>query len=114
VVERITPEMFGRPTAGHEARYALAAGFVRPGDVVVDAACGIGYGALLLDAHGDVTYYGVDRDTSIVAVAERPRRTFIEQIYRRGSRASSSTSRWDSRRSSTSRTTTSTSNGSSR
>jgi hypothetical protein len=78
VVERITPEMFGRPTAGHEARYALAAGFLRPGDVVVDAACGIGYGALLLDAHDDVTYYGVDRDTAIVAVKEHPRRTFIQ------------------------------------
>jgi cyclopropane fatty-acyl-phospholipid synthase-like methyltransferase len=25
-----------------------------------------------------VTYYGIDRDTSIVAVEERPRRTFIE------------------------------------
>ncbi len=78
MVERITPEMFGRPTSGHEARYALAAGFLRPGDVVVDAACGIGYGALVLDAHHDVTYYGVDQDTSIVAVKERPRRTFIE------------------------------------
>jgi len=70
--------MFGRPTAGHEARYALAAGFLRPGDVVVDAACGIGYGALVLDAHGDVTYYGVDRDVSVVAVAEHPQRTFIQ------------------------------------
>lgn len=70
--------MFGRPTAGHEARYALAAGFLRPGDIVVDAACGIGYGALLLDAHGDVTYYGVDRDTSVVAVKEHSRRTFIQ------------------------------------
>jgi hypothetical protein len=78
VVERVTPQMFGRATAGHEARYALAAGFLRPGDVVVDAACGIGYGALILDAHRDVTYYGVDRDTSIVAIEEHPRRTFIE------------------------------------
>jgi hypothetical protein len=78
VVERVTPEMFGRPTAGHEARYALAAGFLRPEDVVVDAACGIGYGALVLDAHDDVTYYGVDRDTSVVAVREHPQRTFIQ------------------------------------
>jgi hypothetical protein len=79
VVERITPEMFGRPmSAGHEARYALAAGFLRPGDVVVDAACGIGYGALLLDAHDDVTYYGVDRETSSIAVEEHSRRTFIK------------------------------------
>jgi SAM-dependent methyltransferase len=77
-IERITPEMFGRKTAGHEARYALAAGLLRPGDVVVDAACGIGYGALVLDAHADVTYYGVDRDTSVVAVKARARRTFIE------------------------------------
>jgi trans-aconitate methyltransferase len=78
LVERVTPEMFPRKTPGHEARYALAAGFLRPGDVVVDAACGIGYGALILDAHRDVTYYGVDRDTSVVAVDEHPRRTFIE------------------------------------
>ena len=70
--------MFGRATAGHEARYALAAGFLRPGDVVVDAACGIGYGALILDAHDDVTYYGVDRDTSVVTVKRHRRRTFIE------------------------------------
>jgi hypothetical protein len=78
LVERVTPEMFGRQTAGHEVRYALAAGLLRPGDVVVDAACGIGYGALVLDAHDDVTYYGVDRDLSVVAVDEHPRRTFIE------------------------------------
>src|SRR4051794_15055913 len=70
--------MFGRQTSGHEARYALAAGLLRPGDVVVDAACGIGYGALVLDAHDDVRYYGVDRDTSIVAVKGHRRRTFIE------------------------------------
>jgi ubiquinone/menaquinone biosynthesis C-methylase UbiE len=70
--------MFGRATAGHEARYALAAGFLRPGDVVVDAACGIGYGALILGAHGDVVYCGVDRDASIFAVDERRGWTFIE------------------------------------
>jgi ubiquinone/menaquinone biosynthesis C-methylase UbiE len=80
MVERVTPEMFEgwRKTAGHEARYALAAGFLRPGDVVVDAACGIGYGALVLDAHDDVTYYGVDRDTSVIAVEGHERRTFVE------------------------------------
>jgi ubiquinone/menaquinone biosynthesis C-methylase UbiE len=77
-IERLTPEMFPRKTPGHEVRYALAAGLLRPGDVVVDAACGIGYGALVLDAHGDVTYYGVDRDTSIVAVKAHTRRTFIQ------------------------------------
>ena len=83
MIERITPEMFGgRATAGHEARYALAGGFLRPGDVVVDAACGIGYGALILDAHDDITYYGVDRDTSVVTVKAHRRRTFIEADLR--------------------------------
>ena len=83
MIERITPEMFGgRATAGHEARYALAGGFLRPGDVVVDAACGIGYGALILDAHDDITYYGVDRDTSVVTVEAHRRRTFIEADLR--------------------------------
>jgi ubiquinone/menaquinone biosynthesis C-methylase UbiE len=71
MVERVSPAMFGRATAGHEARYALAAGLLRPGDVVVDAACGIGYGALILDAHDDVTYYGVDRDISEGAALRR-------------------------------------------
>jgi hypothetical protein len=83
LVERVNPEMFPRKIAGHEARYALAAGFLRPGDVVVDAACGIGYGALVLDAHRDVIYYGVDRDISIIAVEEHPRRTFVEADLQR-------------------------------
>ena len=82
MIERVSPEMFGRPTAGHEARYALAAGFLRPGDVVIDAACGIGYGALVLDAHDDVTYYGVDRDTSVLAVEANERRTFVKADLR--------------------------------
>ena len=56
--------MFGPLTRGHEARYCLAAGFVQPGNVVVDAACGVAYGAALLCSHGDVTYYGVDKDLS--------------------------------------------------
>ena len=37
---------------------------MRPGDVGVDAACGVAYGAALLCSHGDVTYYGVDKDLS--------------------------------------------------
>jgi len=66
VIERITREMFGPVTQGHEARYCIAAGFLRPGNVVIDAACGIAYGASLLCTHGDVTYYGVDKDLSEV------------------------------------------------
>ena len=70
--------MVGPVTYGHEARYCLAAGFLRPGDVVVDAACGIGYGCLILDAHGDVDYYGVDKDLSGLAVQPAVGRRFIE------------------------------------
>ncbi len=42
---------------GHDFRYRLAAGFVGPGDVVLDAACGTGYGQPLL---GPCHYVGVD------------------------------------------------------
>jgi cyclopropane fatty-acyl-phospholipid synthase-like methyltransferase len=70
LIERITTDMFGPLTRGHEARYCLAAGFLRPGDVVVDAACGIAYGASVMCAHGDVTYIGVDKDLSEVVIVE--------------------------------------------
>lgn len=32
----------------HVSRYLLARGFIKPGEVVVDAACGAGYGSALL------------------------------------------------------------------
>lgn len=71
-VERIddsTPEAARR---GHECRYRLAAGFIKPGDVVLDAACGTGYGAVYLNAG---SYVGVDL---CVPDANRPaRRRFI-------------------------------------
>lgn len=38
----------GRRSDAHVHRYAFASGFVRIGDVVVDAACGLGYGSHLL------------------------------------------------------------------
>ena len=38
----------GRRADAHLARYALAATFVRPRDRVLDAACGLGYGAAML------------------------------------------------------------------
>ena len=38
----------GRRADAHLARYAWAAGFVRPNDVVLDAACGMGYGSVIL------------------------------------------------------------------
>lgn len=63
MTERImTPEAV---TPGHRARYLLAAGALDPGDVVIDAACGIGYGAEILDKHQDLDrYVGVDKDVS--------------------------------------------------
>lgn len=54
---------------GHEARYRMAAGWLRPGDVVVDAACGVGYGREIL---GDgIQYCGVDRDLSVIEAEGR-------------------------------------------
>jgi|GEM_PF-530368 len=38
----------GRRADAHIARYHLACTFVRPGDVVLDAACGLGYGSAVL------------------------------------------------------------------
>ena len=78
MIERITTDMFGPLTMGHEARYCLAAGFLRPGDVVVDAACGIAYGASVLCAHGDVSYIGVDKDVSEAVVGESTSVRLIE------------------------------------
>lgn len=50
--------------ASHEARYAIAARYTCPGDVVVDAACGSGYGQALL--HG--RWIGVDKDAPAGAI----------------------------------------------
>jgi hypothetical protein len=59
VRERLTAEEVRLPVAkGHVRRYALAAAFVRPGDVVMDVACGVGYGAA---AFRCVEYDGYDR-----------------------------------------------------
>lgn len=64
-MERITrANCVGPARYGHEFRYRLAAGFVRPGDWVLDAACGTGYGYWLLhECHGGGfgEYIGVDK-----------------------------------------------------
>lgn len=49
---------------GHEFRYRLAAGFCTPGMVVVDAACGTGYGSHLLGKH--LRYVGIDRSLVVI------------------------------------------------
>lgn len=56
--ERI-PEDVWRQQTGHVWRYEWAASHIRPTDVVLDAACGIGYGAELLADTG-CSYVGVD------------------------------------------------------
>lgn len=38
----------GRRSDAHMARYQMASRFVRPGDAVLDVACGLGYGAAML------------------------------------------------------------------
>lgn len=75
--ERITPETSGSSRDGHEFRYHLAAGFLSAGDVVLDAACGGGYGADILQEQ-DVDYYGVDRDLSGLWVTGRLKRQFLQ------------------------------------
>lgn len=47
---------------GHRFRYHLAAGFLQEDDVVIDAACGVGYGAEILFERAPINYIGVDHD----------------------------------------------------
>lgn len=60
----------GRRSDGHVIRYVLAAAKIRPGDVVVDAACGLGYGTAVMSAlsHGG-QFIGVDIDETSIAYA---------------------------------------------
>jgi len=60
----IDPDNYGphsRPYLGHTFRYGLARGFLQPGDRVLDAACGCGYGAQILSHQGGWVY-GLDVD----------------------------------------------------
>ncbi len=60
----------GRRSDAHVARYAWAAQFVRPGDTVLDAACGLGYGsAILARTSGAARVLGVDSDGATVKYA---------------------------------------------
>lgn len=60
----------GRRSDAHVSRYVLAATKVRPGDVVVDAACGLGYGTAVLAACSPgAKFIGVDIDPESVAYA---------------------------------------------
>lgn len=61
--ERITAtDPSGPARYGHDFRYHLAAGFIKTGYTVLDAACGTGYGPLVMGNFG-YAYLGVDRVT---------------------------------------------------
>lgn len=60
--------------AGHELRYRLAAGYMKSGDVILDAACGIGYGVRF--APLDVRWHGVDQ-VDVIDVRWRDRADWI-------------------------------------
>lgn len=65
--ERLAHWQLGLPMArGHLARYVCADRCVRGSDAVADVACGIGYGASLLNA---AAYHGYDR-SSVAAEAQ--------------------------------------------
>ncbi len=73
----------GRRADAHVARYEWARTFVRPGDRILDAACGLGYGsALLTDATLAESVLGLDADGDAIAYARehygtgRPRLSF--------------------------------------
>ena len=54
----------------HISRYLLARGFVNPGEIVVDAACGTGYGSRLL-AEVAKHVYGYDIDFNAIVIASK-------------------------------------------
>ena len=59
--ERLTRgEVFSQAGWGHQVRYRLASGFANLGDTVLDAACGVGYGAAFYPE--SVRYIGVDKE----------------------------------------------------
>lgn len=60
----------GPRSDAHMVRYALAASLVRPGDTVLDCACGLGYGSAILAAQSRGSrFIGIDIDPESVAYA---------------------------------------------
>jgi 2-polyprenyl-3-methyl-5-hydroxy-6-metoxy-1,4-benzoquinol methylase len=60
VIERIPVEDWSAQT-GHVYRYELASRYLIPGERVLDAASGIGYGAQVLTDLVDIHYTGLDK-----------------------------------------------------
>lgn len=60
----------GRRSDAYLVRYVRAAAYVRPGDTVLDCACGLGYGAHLLYQNSRARHvFGIDFSASVVAYA---------------------------------------------
>lgn len=60
----------GRRSDGHVSRYVYAATKIRPGDTVLDAACGLGYGTAVMAAISPgAKFIGVDIDNDSIAYA---------------------------------------------
>ncbi len=61
----------GRRSDAHIARYELARRLVRPGCVVLDAACGLGYGAAVMcEETSAKRYIGIDNSQSAIDYAQ--------------------------------------------
>lgn len=76
----------GARADAHMVRYALAAEMVRPGDAVLDCACGLGYGSAILAAQSRGAHFvGVDLDPGTVAYAEANFSQAYGITYRAGS-----------------------------
>lgn len=68
--ERINLDGTDGPVEGHLFRYHLARGFISPGDKVLDAACGIGYGSAILSDIPGMSYLGLDRSLDHIRYPE--------------------------------------------
>jgi SAM-dependent methyltransferase len=61
----------GRRSDAHLVRYALAARHIRPGDKVVDVACGYGYGSSLMARSSEAaSVHGVDLSESSISYSK--------------------------------------------
>ncbi|PPD39427.1 MAG: SAM-dependent methyltransferase [Methylobacter sp.] len=61
----------GRRSDAHCIRYVMAAEYIRPGDTVLDVACGLGYGSHLLHHNSQAcSVLGVDLSAGAIAYAE--------------------------------------------
>jgi 2-polyprenyl-3-methyl-5-hydroxy-6-metoxy-1,4-benzoquinol methylase len=60
----------GARSDAHMVRYALAASLIRPGDTVLDCACGLGYGSAIMAAQSiGNRFIGVDLDSDTISYA---------------------------------------------